>query len=188
MFKIIYPILLAVFAVVLFNCDGRERASKTNTEIFTDSNLSQDFKHTLKLIPETYSEIKTDTLINKSLRLQIHYHSLNKEKVVVYTEHSSIEHSNFQALVSINFKEKEIFEGLINKYSFVNYVDQNFLNTSIMQYIWIDYEDTSEKMVMLNVSLFNPQFNSYKDFSIKIPTDGDSKPFINEINLLKNSA
>jgi len=90
-----YITILLLILISLINCDGRDRAYKTNQEVLTENNLLESFSENVKYFPESYSEIETDSILNNDSRVVIKLFTDMNSSVVKndYKRHNSIKKS-----------------------------------------------------------------------------------------------
>ncbi|MDO5971492.1 hypothetical protein Q4Q35_16925 [Flavivirga aquimarina] len=180
------PVFILISVVMLSSCDGRDRKYKTNAEVLKENKLLEAFTEEIKFVPETYTEIKTDTLLSNGFEVKIIYHSL-EDNFVLETRKSKndslvkIHHKNFEAQLLISKNNTVISKGLINKKLFYEFESATFWANAIMQLTWIDYNASNEDMLFLNTSFCIPNTGECKDFTLKIDEQGSIQ--IKEIDI-----
>lgn len=181
----LFLILVAVFA----SCDGRDRVYKSNKAILIEDNLFDSFSERVKFTPKVYTEIKTDTLLANQFNIKIKYFSLDKDQIL-QTENSKDElktnhyYKNFEAILKVSKASKPISLLTINKHLFSDYETRGFWDNAIMQFVWVDYEKTTETSINLNVSFCTPKANTCKDYTIVIYENGNIR--IEKSNLVED--
>ncbi|GAA3655465.1 hypothetical protein [Flavivirga jejuensis] len=188
MSKFLFFTILSI--VFLSSCDGRDRIYKTNAEILKENKLLESFTEEIKFVPETYTEIKTDTIFNNGFEVKIKYHSLESNFVLENRKSKNdsiikIHHKNFEAQLLVLKNNTIINESLINKKLFYDFGSATFWNHAIMQFIWIDYDTSNEDTLYLNTSFCTPSTNECKDFTIKINKQGVLQ--IKNIDIVSNT-
>ena len=186
--KLLFVILL--FIIALTSCDGRNRKYKTNAEVLKENKLLESFTEAIKFVPETYTEIKTDTILSNGFEVKIKYHSLESDFVLETrkSKHDSIikiHHKNFEAELLVLKNKTIINKSLINKKFFYEFENATFWAHAIMQFIWIDYHASNENMLYLNTSFCIPNTDECKDFTLKINEQGVIQ--IEEITIFSNT-
>ncbi|WP_341215124.1 hypothetical protein [uncultured Wocania sp.] len=189
MFKYLFIKKLCVFIFVviitLISCDGRDRKYKTNTEVLKENKLFDSFSEEIKYIPEQRTEVLTDTFLSTGFQIKIQYYALDTKTVKFSNDKNKTLHfKNFEAQLQILKNNKLVVQNIINKRSFIEFESPTFWEQAIMQFIWIDYEKSTENIITLNTSFNIPETEIYKDFSIIIDAFGNIK--IREISLVEN--
>jgi hypothetical protein len=182
-------LIFVLFLIAFTSCDGRGRKHRTNAEILTESNLLKSFSEEVKYIPEHYTEIITDTILNNNFRIKIKYYSLNND--YVSSNNSSNEalvinhYKNFEAKIQVLNNNNIITENIINKHIFSKFENPEFWSKAIMQFIWVDYNASTKTSVNINTSFCLPETETCKDYAITINKFGTIQ--IKEINLILNT-
>ncbi|WP_298535524.1 hypothetical protein [uncultured Algibacter sp.] len=168
-------VLLAVFA--FFSCDGRYRKFKSPTEVLAESNLTNAFKKQVRFVPEQPIEIVTDTIMNNGFQVKIKYHSL-KDNYIKETfdvsENSGVStfYSNFEAKVDIIKDGSYCNDFILNKAFLKDFQYPTFWNKAIMQFVWVNFEASTENILCLNTTFRIPNTETFKDFIITIDKKG----------------
>ncbi|WOD43065.1 hypothetical protein [Hwangdonia lutea] len=182
-------ILCFTLIFTLLSCDGRDRIYKTNAEVLKENKLFDSFSEAIKYIPEQRTEILTDTILSTGFQVKIQYYALDKaysSKTIKASNetNTTLHFKNFEAQFQVLKNNKLIAQNIINKEVFKKHEASTFWNQAIMQYVWIDYENSTAEFITINTSFNIPKTDIFKDFSIIIDTFGAVK--IKEINLLEN--
>lgn len=181
MFKILYnntvELFIIVFTATLLSCDGRDRIHKTNAEVLTENNLFDAFSEQVTFVPNAKVEIVTDTILSNGFQVKIKYNSLEQSSVLetTKTQNNTItktHHKDFEAKLNILKNGIIINQSIINKNIFQDFESASFWKRAIMQYVWIDYEASTNHILYLNTSFNIPNTETYKDFILKIDEYG----------------
>jgi len=138
-------ILFFIFAIAItcVSCDGRERVHKSNTEILLQNKLLDSFSEHVIYIPETYTEITTDTILSDGTRIAIKLYSDMNTSVLKTFEKDAIQykehHREFNAHIVVYKQDLEIFNEIINK---------GFLSNSLLASV--NLKDTTLKNVKVD--------------------------------------
>ncbi len=183
-------IFILIFVITLASCDGRDRKYKTNVEVLKENKLLETFSQEITFVPNTYTEIKTDTILSNGFEVKLNYHSLENNFVVetLKSKRDSItrvHHKNFEAQLLVLKNNAVINKSLISKKLFYKFENTAFWAKAIMQFIWIDHAASNEKMIYLNTSFCIPNTDTCKDFTLKINDQGIIQ--IEEINIFSNT-
>ncbi|WP_326283541.1 hypothetical protein [Tamlana sp. 2201CG12-4] len=171
----LYASLLLV-VVTFMACDGRYRKFKTSAEILKASDLLNSFSKQINFIPEQPVKIETDTVLSNGFQVKLNYYSKADfiDTNVSQAKNSLVQtqYSNFEAKVEILKNNVTINRSIINKFFFKGFDLSWFMEKSVLQYVWIDYETSTNKKVQLNTSFKIPETENYLDFSISIDDKG----------------
>lgn len=183
-------ILFLFFIITLASCDGRDHAYKNNEAVLRDSNLLKSFSNRITCNPKQAVEIITDTILSNGFKIKMRYHSVSNDYVVTLNKSENdstaeVHYHNFQSHFQVSKNNTVIIEDIIDKRLFYEFESPVFWKKAIMQYVWIDYEASSETSLNLKTSFRKPNSSNYKDFSISIYEDGTVA--IKEINLHSNT-
>ncbi|MBE9490966.1 MAG: hypothetical protein IMY67_11770 [Bacteroidetes bacterium] len=163
-------ILILVFAIAIVSCDGRDRVYKKSQDVFKLEGKTNSKK--IIYIPEAYTETKTDTITNTDFNVHIKYYSLMNSSVELSKKEL---HRNFESQIIIYKKEKIIFNETINKSDFINSNESQFWDNAIMQFVWLDEEQSNQSQVVINYSFLLPKTNTFQSFTLQIDEKGNRK-------------
>ncbi|MCB4797812.1 hypothetical protein [Neotamlana laminarinivorans] len=166
-------LLLILLSIILFNCDGRERAYKTNADILKENKLFKSFSETINYIPKQPVIIITDTILNNGFNIKINYHSIEDAPLIIdkLSKNDTLQktvYKNFEAQITVSKINSLPHQFLVNKSSFSNFENNDFFNKAIMQYVWIDFEASTKNTICLNTAFHIPETENYRDFVISI--------------------
>ena len=170
-------ILIIILVIGFVSCDGRHRAYKTNKEVLMEANLLESFTEALKFIPEQPTQIVTDTVLSNGFEVKINYQSKEDDFIIktIKSKNDTItkwHYKNFEAAFLVSKNNRELSQGIINKDLFKTFENSTFWNEAIMQYVWVDYEASTDKSVHIKTSFHIPNSKTYKDFLILVFDDG----------------
>ncbi len=166
--------------LILISCDGRHRAHKSNQEILKEHKLYKTFSENIKFIPETYSEINTDTVLSNGFNVTIKtYTDMDTSYLNEFTK-DTIHHKNYyrnlRSFVKVSKDSQELTSILITKDFFSNY-DKSYtreLENKAIQGIWLnEYTSVINDKVVLNVLFCTPNTKDYLSYTIIINKNGD---------------
>ncbi len=173
--------LFALFSVMIFafaSCDGRERKHKSNAEILKENNLLESFSEAITFVPKSYTEIKTDTLFNNGFSVKIKYRSLENSFAYIETKKlkndsvSKTYYKNFEAQLLVLKDHSIVNQSLINKSFLQEFTGASISNEAVMQYVWIDAENSTAKNLFINTSFCIPNTDDCRDFTLNINDKG----------------
>ncbi|MEP1488470.1 MAG: DUF4738 domain-containing protein [Algibacter sp.] len=173
--------------ITLVSCDGRDRVYQSNKSVLEAHHLLNSFSEQIKFTPNEYTEIVTDTLLSNDFKVNIKYFSSEKDSVIktYRSNEATITHhyKDFKARLTVAKNNAIIVDGVINKSLFSKFETTSFWDHAIMQFIWVDYTQTTTNKINLNVSFCAPEQNNCKDYTVIIHESGAIK--IEELDLSK---
>ncbi|SFZ91481.1 hypothetical protein SAMN05428642_10291 [Flaviramulus basaltis] len=170
-------LILVLLTIAFVSCDGRDRKYKSNVQVLQETNLLSSFKEKVEFIPKQHIQIVTDTILNNGFEIKIKYNSVENNSIVktIKTKNDTVtqvHYKNFEAKLQVIRNGEIINESIIDKNLFNQFETNLFWENSIMQYVWIDYNASTESEIYLNTSFNIPETETYKDFIIKIDKYG----------------
>ena len=146
--KTILTALILISCICLASCDGRNRVHKPNKTVLKETKLLDSFSESIKYIPETYTEIKTDTLLSNGFHIKMKtYSSMNKSVLNEFKQDSINYKTYYREFVSeviITINEEEIFNEIIDKSFLINLNSNLQLNHAIVK-IGVDESSSTSK-------------------------------------------
>ncbi len=166
-------ISLLILVLAFVSCDGRNRVYKSNADVLKESGLWDLFSEELVFIPESRTNITTDTILSTGFQIKISYSSTDYgsiKKTVKTKNNTSItyHYKNFKADYTVLKDNTTIKNGKIDNRLFYNYAPPDFWQNAIMQYVWVDYDHDQTNSIKLNTCFVIPQTTTFKDFALII--------------------
>ncbi len=128
-------VLLFIFVVTLFSCDGRDRKHKTNVDVLKENNLLDAFSEKIKYTPKAYAEVLTDTILSNGYTIKIKTFSDMSHSFLDEFKVNAITHKHyFRKIISEVFIEKD------NTIIFNTTIDNTFFKTNSISNT-INFED-----------------------------------------------
>jgi len=180
-------IFIFIILTVFISCDGRHRNYQTNEEVLKEHKLFDSFSEHIKYIPESYSEVITDTILSNGFQVKVAlYTDMDTNYLNEFTK-DSINYKNYyrsiKSAVTISKNKKEIVSKLITKDILIanNSPYSSDLKNKMIQGIWLnEYESLVNNKVILNVLFQKPGTKDYKFYLLGLNEDGNFE-IINEI-------
>lgn len=177
-------ILLLVVAFISLSCK-RSHNSKDSLINSIESLKNKGFIGEVTYIPNTYSEVATDTIFNNGFKINIrHYSDMNNE-VLNEFKRDTITHQHFyrdfKANVKVSKNDVTLFSKTIDKSFFINAksVDNSFFEAGILKDIWVEEFSTSTTQnAVINFNFCQPKTKDCKTFKV---TFFENKRFLIEL-------
>ncbi|WP_142786209.1 DUF4738 domain-containing protein [Changchengzhania lutea] len=179
-------IIFLIYTFSIMNCDGRYRSQKSHQQVLVDNKLFDSFSKQVQYIPEGYSEIVTDTILNNGYQIKMNYHSIETDYVLEENQtlnqiETAHHYKDFEAHLMVLKDDHLLINTLIDKSDFNKFENPSFWKKAIMQFLWVDYARSENNTLYLNTSFCTPDNQVCKDFVIKINEIGNLE--IDAINL-----
>ncbi|MCX7547996.1 hypothetical protein OS188_08520 [Xanthomarina sp. F1114] len=173
--------LLAFICVGLafLSCDGRDRVYKSNSEVLKENKLLDSFSENISYIPETYSEVITDTILNNGFHIKIKTFSHMEQNVLKEFRQDSINYKEyyreFVSEVVITKNSEEIFNKTIDKQFFNAFKNNLKLNNSIIKLIFDQTISYKANTVVLSVMIEKIDSKKIRFCDLIIDSEGNFK-------------
>ena len=177
-------ILFILIIITFLSCDGRGRKHKTNEDVLKENQLLDSFSESIKYIPETYTEVETDTILSNGFRVKIKTYTEMQDNVLneftIDTIKYKFYYRNYTGKLDVYFNNSPILEETIDK-AFLNKAkDREFWDDAIMAGISLDDINSTKKEVSITVLYCIPESEICKEFIIIVDKKGNSK--LKELN------
>ena len=169
-------VLLLLMIITLLSCDGRDRKHKTNEEVLKENKLLDSFSERIKYIPETYSEVETDTILSNGFRVKIKTYTEMQDNVfnefVIDTIKYKFYYRNYTGKLDVFYNKRSILKETINKSYLNKNNDKDFWDDAIMAGIELDEHNSTKKEVIISVLYCIPESEICKEFNITVNKEG----------------
>jgi hypothetical protein len=184
--KTLLSTLLLILIFSLASCDGRDRVYKTNTDILKENKLLDSFSENITFIPETYTEIATDTILSNGFHIKMKTYSHMEQSVLKEFELNTIKHKEyyreFVTEVIITKNSKEIFNKKVDKQFFDKLKNELQLNNAIVK-LMVD-ESSSVENNSMTLSAMIQKIDSKKVTFCDIIIDSEGNFELKEVKEL----
>lgn len=173
-------ILPCVLSIVLMSCDRRTSKSEHLKKAVSDFNNQYKLNNTNNYYPETYTEIKTDSIVSNTFRVSIKNYSLNDRSI--FTKHTSKEKTNTKALhrvfacdLIVSVSDKIVLKEYISADTFQAYESSEFWNNATLEHVWVNHDTSNDQKLSLGVSFINPLNDNYKLYELLVDNHGNER-------------
>ncbi len=171
-------ILFILIIVTLTSCDGRGRKHKTNEDVLKENKLLDSFTENIKYIPETYTEVETDTILSNGFRVKIKTYTEMEDNVfnefTIDTIKYKFYYRNYTGKLDVFYNDRSILKETINKSYLNKNKDKAFWDDAIMAGIYLDEHNSTKKEVFISVLYCIPESEICKEFNIIIDKEGNT--------------
>ncbi len=170
---------LIILIIIMFSsCGESDRKQKTNEEILKENKLLDSFTESVKYIPETYSEVETDTILNNGFRVKIKTYTEMQDNVlnefVIDTIKYRFHYRNYTGKLDIFYNNTSVLKETINKSYLNKNKDKTFWDDAIMAGIYLDEHSSTKEEVIISVLYCIPESEICKEFNIIIDKKGNT--------------
>ncbi|MDO1500789.1 hypothetical protein Q2T40_11675 [Winogradskyella maritima] len=180
-------LLLCVFGVALFNCEGRRTSYNAIKESIVEFN-SENSLERINYVPKQHFERQVDSTLTNGFKVSIK--SLSNDNFVELVGKSSggitqkTRHRNSDFIIEVLKDNRMVFSSTYDRQSFFKLVNE--LDTSkehlILNSINLNQEfSLSEQLVFIDVSYKNVRDNRYYDFVMRIEDNGKATIQLNHV-------
>ena len=173
-------VFISAILLAFISCDGRHRAYQSNQDILKEHKLYKSFSENVKYLPETYSEIITDTILSNGFNVKIKTYTDMEHSYLSEFTKDTIQYKNYyrdiKTSVNISKGNQVITSKLITKDLFIDY-DNSYsksLKNEIIQEVWLNqYASIKNNSVILNVLFHKPNSKDYIYYTLTFMDNGE---------------
>ena len=170
--------LITLTIITFSSCDGRDRKHKTNKEILIENKLLDSFSERVQYIPETYSEVETDTILNNGFRVKIKTFTEMQDNVfnefVIDSIKYKIYYRNYTGQLDVFYNNTSVLKETINKSYLKKNNEEAFWDDAIMAGLSLDEHNSAKKEVSITVLYCIPESEICKEFKIVVDQNGST--------------
>lgn len=175
--QFIFLLVIATIGIVSISCDGRDRVFKTNTEVLIENKLLDSFSENISYVPETYTEVATDTILYNGFHVKLKTYTIMDKHVVNEFKQDSIVYKKyyreFATDVIVTKNDKEIFNERIDK-EFIHKHNNNLqLNKAIINVMVNQVSSVKNHGLVLSAMIKDIQNETIKFCDILIDSEGN---------------
>lgn len=175
--QFIFLLVIATIGIVSISCDGRDRVFKTNTEVLIENKLLDSFSENISYVPETYTEVATDTILYNGFHVKLKTYTIMDKHVVNEFKQDSIVYKKyyreFVTDVIVTKNDKEIFNERIDK-EFIHKHNNNLqLNKAIINVMVNQVSSVKNHGLVLSAMIKDIQNETIKFCDILIDSEGN---------------
>lgn len=183
--KITY-FLTFLSVVILWSCSYSETKKERFDRAVTEFNENIRSSDIINYYPDTYIEIKTDSIIESTFKVHIKNYSSNSESVLAQTSNNKHNlnqkyHKEFRSEINVQVSDRIVYQRHLKASLFDPYSDPNFWNNATLEHVWIDQWNSNSNSLAIKVSFLNPLENTFKLYELRIDKEGnESKRLIDQ--------
>lgn len=175
--QFIFLLVIATIGIVSISCDGRDRVFKTNTEVLIENKLLDSFSENITFVPETYTEVATDTILYNGFHVKLKTYSIMDKHIVNEFKQDSIVYKKyyreFVTDVIVTKNDKEIFNERIDK-EFIHKHNNNLqLNKAIINVMVNQVSSVKNHGLVLSAMIKDIQNETITFCDILIDSEGN---------------
>ena len=140
-----FIVLISVIAIIFCGCSGRTTKQEALKKAVVDFKAILPLENTITYVPETYTEIKTDTSMANGYRVYIKNYVLMEApgiaQKIANTQNKTYHFRQFASEITVYKQDKLIFNDVIDVAFFKNHIPKN--NTTPYLYKGITLDELS---------------------------------------------
>ena len=172
-------VLSFVFVLILWSFSYKSTKKERLQIAITEFNEKINSADLINYYPETYTEIKTDSVIGNTFRVKIKNYSSNHEGILVSSsipnEQKDLDfYRTFKSEINVHVADRIVYSRDFKANDFDPHVDPDFWRNATLEHVWIDQWRSNSNTLAINVSFLNPLENTFKLYEIRIDTEGNA--------------
>ena len=179
MYKTILNILAIVsLAILATNCDGRQTQKQALDKAISEFNKKEQATTIVKYVPERYTEIQTDTIIENDFQVKITNKSLMNTNILssestVDNRKTTLYHRIFQSEIKVYHKNKMVFDQTLSAKRLQRQFPELINDQTTLEHTWVVLEESSKDLATIAISFLNPKTDDHKLLKLSIGSKGD---------------
>ncbi len=178
--KKIIPFLLIISTLVAFSCDGQGYVKDLKQESIAKNKEIIQIPKLENYSPESYVEVKTDSILDNGMYITINYHSnldknLPKKTTNKETQTDTI-YRQFEADITVLLKNKTIFNRLVDNTFILDYKKQihnEEITKRLLKSVTINHEKSLHDKVYITLSFCKPNNTNCMLYELIIDKEGN---------------
>ncbi|MEM5566040.1 hypothetical protein WNY78_13035 [Psychroserpens sp. AS72] len=171
------PIILLF---VLTSCEGRKSKIDRINDAVLEFNNNQTLIDLRDYKPESYTEIKTDSIISKTFKVSIKNYAIMDQEILIKqtvknSNKTSEFHRVFESDIVVAVEDKIIYDRHISVEKFRGFESSEFWNNATLEHVWVNQEASNTSTLSLGISVINPKNNGFKLYEILIDKTGNER-------------
>ncbi|MFT7050239.1 MAG: hypothetical protein ACJAZK_000832 [Psychroserpens sp.] len=167
-----------ILLVILTSCDRRKSKIDCINDAVSNFNKKEKLIDLKYYYPESYTEIKTDSIIYKTFKVSVKNYTLMDHQILI---HQSIKNLNktsqfhrvFASDIVVAVANKIIYSKHISVEKFRDFESTDFWNNATLEHVWVNQEQSDTERLSLGISIVNPKNNAFKLYEILIDRSGN---------------
>ncbi|MFL0352451.1 hypothetical protein [Xanthomarina sp. GH4-25] len=177
--KTLFSSLFLILFILLASCDGRDRVFKSNTEVLLENKLLDSFSENITYIPESYTEVVTDTILSNGFHIKMKTYSNMEQSVLNTFNRDTINHKEyyreFVSEVIITKDSKEIFNKKVDKQFLDTIIEDLQLNNAIVKLSLDESSSIEDNKVVLSAMIQKIDSKNIHFWDLVIHSEGTYK-------------
>ena len=178
-------LLILLISVAFLSCDRRGSAREHLQNSISEFNKKQTNIDIVTFYPQTYTEVKTDSIISNTFKVNIKNYSKMDSQIVLSTKRIENKtkinyHRIFESNINIDIASNNLLNTTISAENFKGSSSSKFWNNATLEHVWVNQEASNTQEVNLSISFINPLSKAYKLYELTVNTKGEQR-----INLIE---
>ncbi|SDS29297.1 hypothetical protein SAMN04515667_1846 [Formosa sp. Hel1_31_208] len=178
--KRILAIISCILILTVLACShGETKKERLKNAIIQFNNDQRSINSTL-YYPESYTEIKTDSIVGHTFKVSIkNYatsdHGILLNQSVINDKKTTEYHRLFASDVIVAVSDHIIFEKHISAKGFGEFTKSTFWTNATLEHVWVNQNMSNNSQLSLGVSFINPKDDTFKLYELLIDTNGNEQ-------------
>jgi hypothetical protein len=170
-------LILLLVAIAIFSCNRPESQRENLQNSISEFSKKYTKLNTVTYYPESYTEVKTDSIIANTFKVSIKNYSKMDSQILLNSETHDTKtktnyHRVFESEINIALATKPLFSTTINAEDFKDASQPEFWNNATLEHVWVNQETSNAKAINLGISIINPKNKAYKLYELVVDKSG----------------
>lgn len=162
------------------SCDSRTSKKDRLEKAVIQFNKNLKLSNVINYYPESYTEIKTDSIISNTFHVNIKNYSSMDRGIFMNTSTEQLKktsqfHRAFESDILVSIADKVIYNSHISAAKFSRLNSDKFWTNATLEHVWVNEELSNTKTLSLGISFINPKDETYKLYEIRIDPLGNER-------------
>ncbi|MBO6606288.1 hypothetical protein [Psychroserpens sp.] len=171
-------ILTFISAAILRSCSYSETKNERFNRAITEFNKKVKSIELNNYYPNSYTEVKTDSIIANTFDVRIKTFSAATGYILIETTTNNhlteqLFHKDFYSEIKVHVSDRIVYQKQLKASLFDRASDPIFWDNATLEHVWIDQWSSNTNSLALHVSLMNPLENTFKLYEIRIDRLGN---------------
>ena len=178
--KKIAIILPCLLLILLASCDRRTSKKEHLEQAVIEFNKNLKSYNVTNYYPESYTEIKTDSLIANTFEVSVKNFTAMDDGILINKSLENYKnitnyHRVIKADILVTVKDKIIYKKQLSAKSFRDFSDSKFWQNTTLEHVWVNQELSTTQNVSLSVSFVDPKSKAFRLYELRIDKNGNER-------------
>jgi len=178
--KKIWLLFPCILLLILISCDRKTSKKERLEHAISEFNKNQNLRGVKNYYPESYTEIKTDSIISNTFKVSIKNYVSSEAGILIKKPLNDVTqtaqyHRVFESDIVVAVADKIVFEKHISVAKFKAISASKFWDDATLEHVWVNQDTSNTDKLSLAISFINPKHQTYKLFEMEIDKSGNER-------------